>query len=89
MLYLFAGKDRRTSIRSVLERFSQNFGGQEIECEEWDICRGPDNDLLDEETQRSLASEDRVRRVLRRLYCRHHVLVGRGRLGQIGGGLGL
>ena len=54
VLYLFAGKDRRTSIRSVLERFSKNFGGQEVECEEWDICRGPDNDLLDEETQRSL-----------------------------------
>lgn len=53
-LYLFAGKDRRTSIRAVLERFSKTFGGQEIECEEWDICRGPDNDLLDEATQRRL-----------------------------------
>lgn len=54
MLYLFAGKDRRTSIRSVLERFSKGYGNEEIECEEWDICRGPHHDLLDEKVQQQL-----------------------------------
>ena len=54
VLYLFAGTDRRTSIRSVLRRFSSIQTDQEIECEEWDICRGPQYDLLDEEVQQKL-----------------------------------
>ena len=54
MLYLFAGTDRRTSIRSVLRRFSSIQTDQEIECEEWDICRGPEYDLLNEEVQQRL-----------------------------------
>ena len=54
VLYLFAGTDRRTSVRSVLRRFASIQKGQEIECEEWDICRGPQFDLLNEEVQQRL-----------------------------------
>ena len=55
VLYLFAGTDRKTSVRSVLERFSKFYSeGFTIECEEWDICRGPHQDLLEEKTQKDL-----------------------------------
>ena len=55
MLYLFAGTDRETSVKAALGRFSLQFGKEfTIECEEWDICRDPAQDLLDEETQRKL-----------------------------------
>ena len=55
MLYLFAGPARRTSIKAVLERFSKQFASVcEVECEEWDICRGEEFDLLREDAQRSL-----------------------------------
>eukprot|EP00434_Breviolum_minutum_P035272 symbB.v1.2.031217.t1/scaffold3599.1/size55909/2 len=47
--------DRKTSVRSVLERFSKFYSeGFTIECEEWDICRGPHQDLLEEKTQKDL-----------------------------------
>lgn len=55
MLYLFAGTDRKTSVKAALGRFSLQFGKEFIiECEEWDICRDPAQDLLDEETQKKL-----------------------------------
>ena len=61
VLYLFAGTDRRTSVKSVLDRFSQQFRKDfVIECEEWDICRGPAQDLLREEVQQKLL--DRIRK---------------------------
>ena len=42
-------------MRSVLERFSKFYSeGFTIECEEWDICRGPHQDLLEEKTQKEL-----------------------------------
>jgi len=56
-------------VRSVLERFSKFYSdGFTIECEEWDICRGPHQDLLDEKTQKDL-----LRRVAagRGVHCRH------------------
>lgn len=55
MLYLFAGTDRKTSVKAALGRFSLQFGKEfVIECEEWDICRDPAQDLLEEETQKKL-----------------------------------
>ena len=39
----------------MLERFSKHYGeGFTIECEEWDICRSPDQDLLEEGRQQQL-----------------------------------
>ena len=55
VLYLFAGTDRDTNVKSVLQKFSQHYGSSfTIECEEWDICRSPTEDLLDEGCQRTL-----------------------------------
>ena len=42
-------------MKSVLQRFSEHYGqGFTIECEEWDICRSPDQDLLNEGHQQTL-----------------------------------
>ena len=42
-------------MRSVLQKFSKHYGGSfTIECEEWDICRSPNQDLLDEGRQQML-----------------------------------
>ena len=42
-------------MKSVLQRFSEHYGqGFTIECEEWDICRSPDQDLLNEGHQQKL-----------------------------------
>ncbi len=55
MLYLVAGPERHTSIKAVLERFSKQFATVcEVECEEWDICRGEQFDLLGEDAQETL-----------------------------------
>ena len=65
MLYLFAGADRRTSIKAVLQRFSRQFATVcEVEVEEWDICRGPGYDLLREDVQSSL-----MERIQRGEFC--------------------
>lgn len=62
MLYLFAGTDRKTSVKAALGKFSLQFGKEFIiECEEWDICRDPAQDLLDEETQKRLLQRIRNR----------------------------
>ena len=44
------------SIKAVLQRFSKQFSNNsfEVVCEEWDICRGREFDLLDEESQQEL-----------------------------------
>ena len=65
MLYLFAGADRRTSIKAVLQRFSRQFTTVcGVEVEEWDICRGPGYDLLREDVQSSL-----MERIQRGEFC--------------------
>lgn len=55
MLYLFAGAERSTGVAPTLRRFSHQYHkGFTVTIEEWDICRGADNDLLNEEVQASL-----------------------------------
>lgn len=55
MLYLFAGAKRPTGVAPTLRRFSQQFAkGFTVTIEEWDICRGADQDLLSSEVQESL-----------------------------------